>query len=296
MPKIIKKCLVCGKEFKTYREKQKACSQKCGSILAAKTMKEEGIYKKINKPTLGKTTCDYCGKEFRITDARHDKYCSIKCANQSNFKTTQCNRCGKEINYIKNKPEYCSVKCKAEDNPKVCSVCGKEFIDYGKGKVYCSSKCRREKARKELEEQAKEKHADKKIKCKECGKTFIKKYGDKRRKYCSNECQEKAYRKTPGYKAAKRRRRYKRRMRKNNGIVEKFSREEIFKRDNWTCQICGEPVDPSLEYPDLMSASIDHIVPLSKGGNHTKRNVQLAHFICNSRKSDGGTDQLRLFG
>lgn len=33
-------------------------------------------------------------------------------------------------------------------------------------------------------------------------------------------------------------------------------------------------------------ATIDHIIPLSKGGTHTYNNVQLAHYICNSKKSD----------
>jgi 5-methylcytosine-specific restriction endonuclease McrA len=32
--------------------------------------------------------------------------------------------------------------------------------------------------------------------------------------------------------------------------------------------------------------SIDHIVPLAKGGNHTWNNVQLAHHYCNTLKRD----------
>ena len=32
--------------------------------------------------------------------------------------------------------------------------------------------------------------------------------------------------------------------------------------------------------------TIDHIKPISKGGTHTWDNVQLAHFHCNSIKSD----------
>ena len=32
--------------------------------------------------------------------------------------------------------------------------------------------------------------------------------------------------------------------------------------------------------------SIDHIIPISKGGQHTWDNVQLAHMICNSIKNN----------
>jgi 5-methylcytosine-specific restriction endonuclease McrA len=35
-----------------------------------------------------------------------------------------------------------------------------------------------------------------------------------------------------------------------------------------------------------MSASIDHIVPLSAGGLHCRSNVQLAHFGCNAKKNN----------
>lgn len=55
----------------------------------------------------------------------------------------------------------------------------------------------------------------------------------------------------------------------------------IAERDEWTCQLCHEPVDPALQYPDPMSKSEDHVLPLSKGGAHDPDNVQLAHLRCN---------------
>jgi 5-methylcytosine-specific restriction endonuclease McrA len=63
-------------------------------------------------------------------------------------------------------------------------------------------------------------------------------------------------------------------------------RREIFARDNWTCGLCREKVDAALKFPHRMSATLDHIVPLSKGGSHEPSNVQLAHFVCNCRKKD----------
>jgi hypothetical protein len=65
---------------------------------------------------------------------------------------------------------------------------------------------------------------------------------------------------------------------------ERYSPEEIFARDGWVCQICHDPVDPSLKFPDKRSACIDHIHPIIAGGNDLRSNVQCAHFGCNSKK------------
>lgn len=60
----------------------------------------------------------------------------------------------------------------------------------------------------------------------------------------------------------------------------------IFKTQN-TCGICGRPVDFSIKTPDPMSACIDHIIPVSKGGHPSDiSNLQLSHWGCNRQKSD----------
>ena len=67
----------------------------------------------------------------------------------------------------------------------------------------------------------------------------------------------------------------------------------LFNRDNGICKICGSVCDWSdIEKRDGFAIvgnrypSIDHIIPLSKGGTHTWDNVQLVHKQCNSIKSD----------
>lgn len=53
------------------------------------------------------------------------------------------------------------------------------------------------------------------------------------------------------------------------------------------CGICGKPVDFKLKYPHPLSACIDHIVPINKGGHPSDiNNLQLAHWTCNRNKSD----------
>lgn len=53
------------------------------------------------------------------------------------------------------------------------------------------------------------------------------------------------------------------------------------------CGICGKPVDKSLKNPDPMAPTIDHIIPIARGGHPSDlSNLQLAHRCCNRRKSD----------
>lgn len=63
--------------------------------------------------------------------------------------------------------------------------------------------------------------------------------------------------------------------------TEMVSPLEIYERDEWLCRLCGGPVPKDARFPDRLSATLDHIVPLSRGGSHTKANLQLAHLSCN---------------
>jgi hypothetical protein len=55
-------------------------------------------------------------------------------------------------------------------------------------------------------------------------------------------------------------------------------RQELFERDKWTCQYCGEKVTEE-------NATLDHYIPQSKNGNHSKENLRTCCLICNSVKS-----------
>jgi 5-methylcytosine-specific restriction endonuclease McrA len=61
---------------------------------------------------------------------------------------------------------------------------------------------------------------------------------------------------------------------------------EIAIRDDFRCGLCGESVPMTAKVPAPLAPTVDHIVPLSKGGDDTRGNVQLAHFRCNSVKGN----------
>jgi len=63
-------------------------------------------------------------------------------------------------------------------------------------------------------------------------------------------------------------------------------RYAIYDRDNWICQICGDLTNRKAAPGDLDEPTIDHIVPLSRGGAHAPENWQTAHRYCNSWKCD----------
>lgn len=68
--------------------------------------------------------------------------------------------------------------------------------------------------------------------------------------------------------------------------------DKLIERDGLRCAICGELCDPNdhswSEWMGPLSPSIDHIIPMSKGGGHIWSNVQVAHMICNILKSNKG--------
>lgn len=63
--------------------------------------------------------------------------------------------------------------------------------------------------------------------------------------------------------------------------------KKIILRTQSVCKICGNQIDMTLKFPHPMSPTVDHIIPISKGGHPSSMdNLQLAHFICNRMKSD----------
>jgi len=60
----------------------------------------------------------------------------------------------------------------------------------------------------------------------------------------------------------------------------------VFELYAWTCWVCHKPINRYLRMPNFMAATLEHIVPISKGGTHTWDNVAPAHAKCNFEKGD----------
>lgn len=66
------------------------------------------------------------------------------------------------------------------------------------------------------------------------------------------------------------------------GVV--LTRYNLFKRDNYQCQYCGTKSDLTL----------DHLIPRSKGGKTTWKNLVTACKRCNARKGDQTLEEAGL--
>ncbi len=77
----------------------------------------------------------------------------------------------------------------------------------------------------------------------------------------------------------------KRRSYKHKVSFMPHERIEILERDNWKCQICGCLVHDEI-INDELKANIDHIIPISKGGNSEINNLQVLCRTCNLSKSN----------
>ena len=74
-------------------------------------------------------------------------------------------------------------------------------------------------------------------------------------------------------------------------IDKDITLEALYRRDSGVCYLCGGKCDWSDKDIERncvgrMYPSIDHIIPVSRGGFHSWDNVRLAHFGCNVDKSD----------
>ncbi len=79
-----------------------------------------------------------------------------------------------------------------------------------------------------------------------------------------------------------------RRMPRSTQRGAKFSRQNVYQRDQHTCQYCGQR-------KPLRQLSYDHVVPRAAGGRTEWRNVVTSCRDCNARKGSMGCDECGMF-
>lgn len=68
--------------------------------------------------------------------------------------------------------------------------------------------------------------------------------------------------------------------------VDHVARFAVFERDAWTCYLCHLTLAPDTDPFDPLSPTVDHVVALSRGGQHVLGNLRTACLHCNSAKGD----------
>ena len=62
--------------------------------------------------------------------------------------------------------------------------------------------------------------------------------------------------------------------------------EELAERDGWVCWLCEAPIDPGAVSGSPAMATVDHVVPRSRGGRTELGNLRLAHRRCNGARGN----------
>lgn len=195
--------------------------------------------------------CAYCGKEFT---GRRRKYCSKECNDEAYKARMRAN-----YKWISVRHTHCDM-CGKELPPRrirFCSVeCGHRWHNIKNGWVLD--------------------HGELTKTCCVCGKEF--KTWKTRKDTCSEKCS----------RIMKNQKHDFRRDAKSGIELRKLA-----ERDGQICHLCGEPVqwddfEQKGDYKVFGNKypSIDHVLPISLGGQHSWDNVRLAHRQCNSMKGN----------
>lgn len=210
---------------------------------------------------------------------------------------TACVHCGAPMLGKMAGSIYCGASCKGQAwkkaNPErlptlcaywtgFCTVCGAAMG--AKRERHRCDGCRRaaelEAARESTNalNAAKHKSNGLVVHCSNCETAFCPLYGTKIRRICP--CCEPVVRKEQE-RAVKARRDKRIRSTTKETVLPSV----VFKRDGWRCQLCG------IETPRRLRGSchhnapeLDHVVPLSRGGEHTYANTQCTCRSCNGWK------------
>lgn len=244
-------------------------------------------------------TCAWCGKEFEAATIR-TVCCSEPCRRRWNhskrhpdwYRKTgerECQVCGKIFEPLSYRAVYCSRRCKDKERPgraeRQRELYAAKRIGYkSRSQIMREAQERQAERDKQKEKELAERYAVAHY-CVQCGREFHTLQPNQ--KTCSKECSR-----------AQRNRRNDKRINQQNIVDRNITLATLYRRDKGVCHICGMPCD----YNDFeirngnkvvldLYPTIDHVIPLARGGLHEWGNVKLAHKRCNSIKSANADDK-----
>lgn len=190
--------------------------------------------------------------------------------NSSNRKASgKCKECLRQEHRIKYSPSRGQT-----DDLRKCKRCKRTYKPKLRTEsFFCTRECK-VLFRREEDKRVRVESKSERI-CAGCQK-IIPKTARADKKWCSEECSSKVRGHTMNAQ---------RRIRTSD-VIESFKRSDIYERDAWICQLCKKSVNPKLTFPNPACASLDHVLPLSRGGSHRATNVQLAHLRCNTSRGN----------
>lgn len=215
-----------------------------------------------------KAVCPSCNKTFENRRNRHVlRFCSNDCVNawQSGLSLED---------YLEKRNQVSLNKIRRKLVRVLRQVFKEELIEIQRQKNVVRS---RERYRKNLASEKIQKY------CLECGEPFT--TSRSRARYCSPVC-------------AKQNERRVQRL-KNSGCSLILDRDitvdKLFRMQDGRCANCGKELNLSTHYQSSNAPTIDHIIPIVRGGTHSWGNVQMLCLSCNSSKGDTPMPPLETF-
>ncbi len=112
--------------------------------------------------------------------------------------------------------------------------------------------------------------------CQECGESFLLGVNSNLPKFCCHKCRRSFNSRVKNQKG---------RVKRKRDYIQDINPRILFKRDKGICQICRKKIDINKKWPDMESATIDHIITLHNGGKNSYENVQLTCLRCNDQRN-----------
>jgi len=212
-------------------------------------------------------TCPFCFIEFeqKRTAGNPKKYCTRLCSERARHKR---------------KKQFKTIT-------KTCRKCSTTFATRKTRQAYCMDACRlADAANMTRQRYAKEKDA-------KFAAKYPKGYGEATCGWCGNirqydprtqnpkgfhpECTKQA--RSASY-------RIKTVRRQKLSTPHRISHQQVVDLYGSDCHICKTAIDLTLPRTHKQGLTVDHFMPISKGGTDEMDNLRPAHWICNVRKRD----------